>query len=107
METLAYNLVTSQFNKSSDECAEVSFLYGKALLEISKTGDKEYEPSNSILAAKMVKLAQVIFMKQVESSMGSKTEMEEKICSTMLVLAEISIQKKKVGSCIRPTTSLV
>jgi len=62
--------------------------------------DEEEEPSNLQLAWEMLELAKVVYTKQVESSEGNKAETEEKLCSTMLALGEVSLENENYKQAV-------
>merc|ERR1719452_273124 len=62
--------------------------------------DEEEEPSNLQLAWEMLELAKVVYTKQVESDEGVKAELEEKLCSTMLALGEVSIENENYSQAV-------
>merc|ERR1719500_423075 len=62
--------------------------------------DEEEEPSNLQLAWEMLELAKVVYTKQVESGEGVKAELEEKLCSTMLALGEVSIENENYSQAV-------
>merc|ERR1719452_314704 len=71
---------------------------GKELSDEKK--DEEEEPSNLQLAWEMLELAKVVYTKQVESGEGVKAELEEKLCSTMLALGEVSIENENYSQAV-------
>eukprot|EP00092_Neocalanus_flemingeri_P019597 GFUD01021229.1.p1 GENE.GFUD01021229.1~~GFUD01021229.1.p1 ORF type:complete len:431 (-),score=160.88 GFUD01021229.1:117-1409(-) len=78
-----------------------------------KEGDEDEEPSNLQLAWEMLELAKVVYTKQVESGEGVKAYFEEKLCSTILSLGEVSIENENysqavedIQSCIKKLESL-
>eukprot|EP00092_Neocalanus_flemingeri_P030165 GFUD01032743.1.p1 GENE.GFUD01032743.1~~GFUD01032743.1.p1 ORF type:complete len:425 (-),score=146.54 GFUD01032743.1:89-1363(-) len=78
-----------------------------------KEGDEDEEPSNLQLAWEMLELAKVVYTKQVESGEGTKAYFEEKLCSTILSLGEVSIENENysqavedIQSCIKKLESL-
>merc|ERR1712058_17672 len=55
--------------------------------------DEEEEPSNLQLAWEMLELAKVVYTKQLETAEDAdKSHLLERLCSTMLVLGEVSIE---------------
>ena len=62
--------------------------------------DEEEEPSNLQLAWEMLELAKVVYTKQVDSSEGNKAETEEKLCSTMLALGEVSLENENYKQAV-------
>ena len=52
---------------------------------------EEEEPSNLQLAWEMLELTKVVYTKQIETGADNKSEMEEKLCSSILALGDVSI----------------
>lgn len=68
--------------------------------ESGEKKDEEEEPSNLQLAWEMLELAKVVITKQVESGVGVKAELEERLCSTMLALGEVSIENENYSQAV-------
>ena len=62
--------------------------------------DEEEEPSNLQLAWEMLELAKVVYTKQVDSGEGNKAEVEEKLCSAMLALGEVSLENENYSQAV-------
>merc|ERR1712096_133716 len=58
------------------------------------------EPSNLQLAWEMLELAKVVYTKQVDSGEGNKAEVEEKLCSAMLALGEVSLENENYSQAV-------
>jgi len=65
-----------------------------------KEGDEDEEPSNLQLAWEMLELAKVVYTKQIETGEGKKSEMEEKLCSSILALGEVSIENENYSQAV-------
>jgi len=65
-----------------------------------KEGDEEEEPSNLQLAWEMLELAKVVYTKQVESADKVETVMVEKLCSTILLLGEASMENENYSQAV-------
>merc|ERR1719318_155473 len=62
--------------------------------EEKKEGEDE-EPSNLQLAWEMLELAKVVYSKQIETAGdGDKTLLEERLCSSILALGEVSLDNE-------------
>merc|ERR1712096_176166 len=62
--------------------------------------DEEEEPSNLQLAWEVLELAKVVYTKQVDSGEGNKAEVEEKLCSAMLALGEVSLENENYSQAV-------
>merc|ERR1712126_472044 len=62
--------------------------------------DEEEEPSNLQLAWEMLELAKVVYSKQLEAGEGDKVHLEERLCSTMLALGEVSIENENYEQAV-------
>ena len=62
--------------------------------------DEEEEPSNLQLAWEMLELAKVVYSKQLEAGEGDKVHLEERLCSTMLALGEVSIENENYKQAV-------
>merc|ERR1719452_331952 len=62
--------------------------------------DEEEEPSNLQLAWEMLELAKVVYTKQIETGAENKSEMEEKLCSSILALGEVSIENENYSQAV-------
>merc|ERR1712126_718403 len=62
--------------------------------------DEEEEPSNLQLAWEMLELAKVVYSKQLEAGDGDKVHLEERLCSTMLALGEVSIENENYKQAV-------
>merc|ERR1712112_398834 len=62
--------------------------------------DEEEEPSNLQLAWEMLELAKVVYSKQLETGEGDKAHLEERLCSTMLALGEVSIENENYKQAV-------
>merc|ERR1712098_1011597 len=62
--------------------------------------DEEEEPSNLQLAWEMLELAKVVYSKQLEAGDGDKAHLEERLCSTMLALGEVSIENENYKQAV-------
>merc|ERR1712183_843952 len=65
-----------------------------------KEGDEEEEPSNLQLAWEMLELAKVVYTKQVESAENAETGVVEKLCSTILLLGETSMENENYSQAV-------
>ena len=75
----------------------------KEVTEAEKAEEKkdEEEPSNLQLAWEMLELAKVVYTKQIETgAAGSKVEMEEKLCNSILALGEVSIENENYSQAV-------
>eukprot|EP00091_Calanus_sinicus_P011289 TRINITY_DN255_c0_g1_i2.p1 TRINITY_DN255_c0_g1~~TRINITY_DN255_c0_g1_i2.p1 ORF type:complete len:485 (-),score=232.46 TRINITY_DN255_c0_g1_i2:77-1441(-) len=68
--------------------------------EEKKEGEEEEEPSNLQLAWEMLELAKVVYTKQIETGAENKSEMEEKLCSSILALGEVSIENENYSQAV-------
>merc|ERR1712096_314504 len=67
----------------------------------SEKKDEEEEPSNLQLAWEMLELAKMVYPKQAEeSAVDTKAEIEEKLCSTMLALGEVSLENENYKQAV-------
>merc|ERR1712183_289855 len=67
----------------------------------SEKKDEEEEPSNLQLAWEMLELAKMVYTKQAEeSAVDIKSEIEEKLCSTMLALGEVSLENENYKQAV-------
>merc|ERR1712121_155783 len=62
--------------------------------------DEEEEPSNLQLAWEMLELAKVVYSKQLEAGEDEKAHLEERLCSTMLALGEVSIENENYKQAV-------
>merc|ERR1711915_1168966 len=62
--------------------------------------DEEEEPSNLQLAWEMLELAKVVYSKQLEAGEGDIAHLEERLCSTMLALGEVSIENENYKQAV-------
>ena len=62
--------------------------------------DEEEEPSNLQLAWEMLELAKVVYSKQLETGEGDKLKTEEKLCSTICALGEVSIENENYKQAV-------
>merc|ERR1712029_352973 len=62
--------------------------------------DEEEEPSNLQLAWEMLELAKVVYSKQLETGEGDKVHLQERLCSTMLALGEVSIENENYKQAV-------
>merc|ERR1712215_407863 len=61
----------------------------------------EEEPSNLQLAWEMLELAKVVYTKQIESGeTENKAQLEERLCSSILSLAEVSIENENYTQAV-------
>merc|ERR1712241_993127 len=58
------------------------------------------EPSNLQLAWEMLELAKVVYSKQLETGEGDKLKTEEKLCSTICALGEVSIENENYKQAV-------
>merc|ERR1712091_174505 len=73
---------------------------GKAGDTEEKKEAEEEEPSNLQLAWEMLELAKVVYTKQIEAGADNKSEMEEKLCSSILALGEVSIENENYSQAV-------
>merc|ERR1712096_601780 len=67
----------------------------------SEKKDEEEEPSNLQLAWEMLELAKMVYTKQAEeSAVDTEAEIEEKLCSTMLALGEVSLENENYKQAV-------
>jgi len=64
-----------------------------------KEGEDE-EPSNLQLAWEMLELAKVVYIKQIETEEGDKTLLEERLCSSILALGEVSLENENYSQAV-------
>merc|ERR1712192_4795 len=67
--------------------------------EEKKEGEDE-EPSNLQLAWEMLELAKVVYTKQIETVEGDKTLLEERLCSSILALGEVSLENENYSQAV-------
>jgi len=65
-----------------------------------KEGDEEEEPSNLQLAWEILELAKVVYTKLIETETKDKDFYEERLCSTMLHLGEVSIENENYQQAV-------
>merc|ERR1712096_587095 len=65
-----------------------------------KEGDEDEEPSNLQLAWEMLELAKVVYTKQIESAENAETGVVEKLCSTILLLGETSMENENYSQAV-------
>merc|ERR1719318_640357 len=96
---------------SQDEEGEVEMDADKSASETTTDGEKagdadekkeaeEEEPSNLQLAWEMLELAKVVYTNQIETGSDNKSEMEEKLCSSILALGEVSIENENYSQAV-------
>merc|ERR1712034_198159 len=61
---------------------------------------EEEEPSNLQLAWEMLELAKVVYTKQIETGDGDKTLLEERLCSSILALGEVSLENENYSQAV-------
>merc|ERR1711973_289905 len=68
----------------------------------SGDGEKkeEEDPSNLQLAWEMLELAKVVYSKQLEAGADNKSDLEERLISTMLALGEVSIENENYKQAV-------
>merc|ERR1712029_288882 len=64
-----------------------------------KNGEGE-DPSNLQLAWEMLELAKVVYSKQLEAGADNKSDLEERLISTMLALGEVSIENENYKQAV-------
>ncbi|CAN0533943.1 unnamed protein product, partial [Ectocarpus sp. 8 AP-2014] len=84
-------------DKSATEAAEGDNAGDKSE---KKEGEEDEEPSNLQLAWEMLELAKVVYTKQIETGEGKMSEMEEKLCSSILALGEVSIENENYSQAV-------
>merc|ERR1712181_91831 len=67
--------------------------------EEKKEGEDE-DPSILQLAWEMLELAKVVYTKQIETVEGDKTLLEERLCSSILALGEVSLENENYGQAV-------
>merc|ERR1712193_466838 len=65
-----------------------------------KEGDEDEEPSNLQLAWEILELAKVVYTKLIETETKDKDFYEERLCSTMLHLGEVSIENENYQQAV-------
>ena len=97
--------------ETGDEDAEESSDEKKE--EGTEKKEEEEEPSNLQLAWEMLELAKVVYTKKMEAETGDKTQVLERLCSTMLALGEVSIENENykqavedIQECLKKTENL-
>merc|ERR1712183_723382 len=65
-----------------------------------REGDEEEEPSNLQLAWEIFELAKVVYTKLIETETKDKDFYEERLCSTMLHLGEVSIENENYQQAV-------
>merc|ERR1739847_95160 len=65
-----------------------------------KEGDEDEEPSNLQLAWEILELAKVVYTKLIETETKDKGFYEERLCSTMLHLGEVSIENENYQQAV-------
>merc|ERR1711973_303222 len=65
-----------------------------------KEDEEEEEPSNLQLAWEMLELAKVVYSKQLEAGADDKSNLLERLCSTMLALGEVSIENENYKQAV-------
>merc|ERR1719481_1071182 len=72
--------------------------------EEGKSGEEKNDdddPSNLQLAWEMLELAKVVYTKQIESGdFGNKAQIEERLCSTIISLGEVSIENENYAQAV-------
>merc|ERR1712126_468633 len=86
--------------KEFDEAMEEGDETGTEGEEEGEKKDEEQEPSNLQLAWEMLELAKVVYSKQLEAGEGDKAHLEERLCSTMLALGEVSIENENYKQAV-------
>ncbi|CAN0540346.1 unnamed protein product, partial [Ectocarpus sp. 8 AP-2014] len=71
----------------------------KPQTEEKKEGEDE-EPSNLQLAWEMLELAKVVYTKQIETGDGNKVLLEERLCSSILALGEVSLENENYSQAV-------
>jgi len=68
----------------------------------AKADADEEEPSNLQLAWEMLEMAKIVYSKQIEvgSDASKKPELEERLCSTILLLGEVSIENENYKQAV-------
>jgi len=68
----------------------------------AKADAEEEEPSNLQLAWEMLEMAKIVYSKQIEvgSDASKKPELEERLCSTILLLGEVSIENENYKQAV-------
>jgi len=68
----------------------------------TKADAEEEEPSNLQLAWEMLEMAKIVFSKQIEvgTDASKKPELEERLCSTILLLGEVSIENENYKQAV-------
>merc|ERR1712029_1089438 len=68
----------------------------------TKTDAEEEEPSNLQLSWEMLEMAKIVYSKQIEvCGDGAKMlELEERLCSTILLLGEVSIENENYKQAV-------
>merc|ERR1711925_49352 len=99
---------TSSESKESEATEEESMDEGDEEMETTeddkpetdkKEGEDE-EPSNLQLAWEMGELAKVVYTKQIETGDGDKTLLEERLCSSILALGEVSLENENYSQAV-------
>merc|ERR1712096_182140 len=65
-----------------------------------KEGDEEEEPSNLQLAWEILELAKAVYTKLIATEIKDKDFLEERLCSTMLHLGEVSIENENYQQAV-------
>merc|ERR1712193_247485 len=79
----------------------VKKMYPKAKQDSEKKGtEDEEEPSNLQLAWEVLELAKVVYTKLIATEIKDKDFFEERLCSTMLHLGEVSIENENYQQAV-------
>merc|ERR1712034_149918 len=94
----------SSESKESEATEDESMDEGEDETETTETDEKnegdDEEPSNLQLAWEMLELAKVVYTKQVETGDGDKTLLEERLCSSILALGEVSLENENYSQAV-------
>merc|ERR1712168_77552 len=105
-EAFNYNYKTSEIIQDEEEDMEtddspVKKMSPKAKQDSEKKGtEDEEEPSNLQLAWEVLELAKVVYTKLIATEIKDKDFFEERLCSTMLHLGEVSIENENYQQAV-------
>ena len=84
----------------ADKSASETATDGEKAGDTDEKEVEEEEPSNLQLAWEMLELTKVVYTKQIETGADNKSEMEEKLCSSILALGEVSIENENYSQAV-------
>merc|ERR1712142_1149238 len=111
----ACEMLSSKFGETAIECAEAYFYYGKSLLELSRmesgvlgnaldgvpeeddgANDSKIEDPGKVTEDEKEKITDQV----VEALDENKAQIEERLCSTIISLGEVSIENENYAQAV-------